>query len=83
MKEPIPPPNHRQEASLLAQGMRYAGVATQFFATLVILGYAGNFLDYKYGWSPWGVLTGILLGLSVGLWSMLRQLQQMEKRRKL
>jgi F0F1-type ATP synthase assembly protein I len=78
MEDPSRPPDHREEARLFAVGMKYAAVASQFGVTLLVLVYVGNRLDESRGWSPWGVLVGIGLGMSVGIWSMLRQLKKMD-----
>lgn len=78
MDEPSQPPDHQEEGRLLAQGMRYFGVASQFAVTLAVLGYVGYWLDETRGWSPWGVLAGIFTGMTIGVWSMLRQLARME-----
>ncbi|MBI5764663.1 MAG: AtpZ/AtpI family protein [Planctomycetes bacterium] len=77
MEDPHRPSDRRDEARLFALGMRYAGVASQFGITLAVLAYLGNRLDESRGWSPWGVLVGIGLGMSIGIWSMLRQLKKM------
>lgn len=73
------PPEQRELARLLAQGMKYAGIATQFAITLVVLVWLGWKLDEVYGWSPWGSLLGIGVGLSVGLTALLRQVARLEK----
>jgi F0F1-type ATP synthase assembly protein I len=72
-------PRGKEDKNLLALGMRYAGIASQFALTLLVLGYVGSRLDEAKGWSPWGVLSGILFGMGVGIWSMLRQLEKLEK----
>jgi F0F1-type ATP synthase assembly protein I len=33
----------------------------------------GWWLDRKYGWAPWGVLTGAILGIVGGLTNFLRE----------
>lgn len=79
MEVPTQPPDHENQAGLIAKGMKYAGVATQFAITLGVLGYIGLSADQKYGSDPWGVLTGILLGMALGIWSMLKQLAKLDK----
>jgi len=34
------------------------------------LGAVGYFLDYKFGWKPYGLLIGALLGVAVGMWDL-------------
>ena len=79
-------PDHREErnradSGFLVLGMRYAGIASQFALTLAILGYLGNQADERYGLAPWGVLAGILSGMTLGLISMIKQLNKLEKDR--
>lgn len=54
-------------------------MATQFAVTLGVLGFLGRSADQKYGCDPWGVLAGILLGMGLGIWSMLKQLEKLDK----
>lgn len=53
---------------------RYAGVGTQFAATLGVFGALGWWLDAKLGSSPWLLLLGIFTGFGLGLYSMLLKL---------
>lgn len=71
-------PEPDNQMTFLARGMRYMSVATQFAIMLGVLGYLGIKVDERYGSSPWGVLAGILFGMSLGTWTMLRQLARLE-----
>src|SRR6185369_161137 len=83
MVDPNQPPNDQQEvACFLAQGMQYAGIASQFAITLLVLGYLGSWFDSSKGWSPWGALSGIAIGMTIGVWSLLRQIERLEKKKK-
>lgn len=33
----------------------------------------GLWLDKRYGWSPWGVIIGTLVGLAAGMYSMIHE----------
>ncbi len=79
MEDPAKPPDRENQATLLAKGMRYMAVASQFAISLAFFGFIGAKADERFEWSPWGLLIGILLGLGIGLWSMLRQLQRLDK----
>jgi len=48
---------------------------------IVVGGFAalGWWLDRKYGWAPWGVLVGALLGLVGGLTNFLRDALRVAK----
>lgn len=44
------------------------------------LGYvAGNWLDQKFGWKPWGVLVGTLLGFAAGLYPLVKEALKVNK----
>ncbi len=79
MEESPPPPDQNDAIGYLAVGMKYAGVAMQFAVTLGLLGYLGYRIDERYDSDPWGVLSGILLGMGIGLWSMLRQIEKLDR----
>jgi len=55
---------------------KFAGMGLET-AVGVGLGYiVGNWLDTKYGWSPWGVLVGLMLGLCAGTYLLLKELRR-------
>ena len=39
----------------------------------------GNWLDGKYGWAPWGVLIGVMLGLGGGMYLLIKEALRMNK----
>lgn len=39
----------------------------------------GSWLDKRYGWEPWGMLVGSMLGLAAGLYLLIRQTSRMNK----
>jgi F0F1-type ATP synthase assembly protein I len=39
----------------------------------------GTWLDKRYGWQPWGMLIGSMLGLASGLYLLIRQAIRMNK----
>ena len=80
MENPFSSPDgDNEEPRLLAQGMRYAGLVTEFVGTVLILGYVGYRIDKKCGWNSWGLLSGLLVGTGLGLWLMIRQLNKLNK----
>ena len=46
-----------------------------FDLAIVVCGFTavGWWLDRKYGWAPWGVLTGAVLGIVGGMANFLRE----------
>lgn len=55
---------------------KYSGIGLQMAVSLGVPMYAGWWLDDRYGWSPWALLAGILLGM-VSVFSMLFKLARM------
>jgi F0F1-type ATP synthase assembly protein I len=41
--------------------------------------FIGNWLDTKYGWSPWGVVVGSMLGLASGMYLLIRDGMRINK----
>ncbi len=39
----------------------------------------GTWLDKRYGWQPWGMMIGSMLGLAAGLYMLIRQSIRMNK----
>ena len=48
------------------------GVGLQFAVTLLVCLFAGQWLDRKFGTTPWLLLAGMLVGSVVGFWSLVR-----------
>jgi F0F1-type ATP synthase assembly protein I len=58
---------------------KHLGVGLQMLVG-VALGYVvGNWLDKKYGWAPWGVFVGIMLGLAAGMYLLIKDAIRMNK----
>jgi F0F1-type ATP synthase assembly protein I len=54
--------------------MKYAGVGLQFAASILLFLYAGQWLDRRFGTSPWLMMTGVFLGGGGAFYSMYRRL---------
>lgn len=39
----------------------------------------GWYLDKKYGWTPWGITVGSLLGLASGMYLLIKEALRMNK----
>ncbi len=78
-ENPSPLPNDNDDKQFYVRGLRYGGVATEFVAITLILGYVGHRLDEKYGWASWGLLGGLLVGMGLGLWVMIKQLEKLNR----
>jgi F0F1-type ATP synthase assembly protein I len=47
----------------------------------VALGYfAGNWLDKRFGWAPWGMLVGMMLGLVGGAYLLIKEMNRMDQK---
>ena len=59
----------------------YGTVGVQLAAS-VITGLAfGNYLDKKFGTSPWLALTGTIIGTTGGIWNLVRILEWNERKK--
>jgi F0F1-type ATP synthase assembly protein I len=79
MEDSPKPPKRDHDASFIAQGFRFTALAFEFVGLLGIFGYVGYKVDEKYGVDPWGLLVGLLLGLGLGLFTMIRQLEKLNR----
>ena len=58
---------------------QYLGYGFQIAAGVVLGLIAGQWIDKKYQSAPWGVLVGSLLGLSSGMYLLIRDGLRMNK----
>lgn len=54
------------------------GLGLQFVVTVLICLFLGQWLDRKLGTSPWLMLAGMLVGSSIGIWTMFRVARQQD-----
>ena len=50
-----------------------AGLGFQFAASTAILAYAGVYIDRRFGFAPWGVVSLVALALIVNLYLLIKQ----------
>lgn len=62
-----------------ASWMKYSGVGFEFVGAIAGFGLVGYWLDRRYGWSPWGVLAGVGLGMVGATYNLIRETQQAER----
>jgi len=72
-------PPRDEDASFYVVGLRYSAVAFEFVAMIAVLGYIGYRLDEKYDTDPWLFFGGLLLGMGLGLFTMVRQLSKLNR----
>lgn len=52
----------------------FAGIGLQFAASVLLFGYAGQWLDGRLGTGPWLLIIGVFLGAGGAFYSMYRKL---------
>jgi len=72
-------PSGDENGYLFGPWLRQYSMVFEFLGGLALLGYIGFRLDESRGWSPWGMLTGLLLGMGVGLWRMIRESNRLNR----
>ena len=73
MPDPKDKNQDKKDARIVASWIRQYTLVFEFLAALALLGYLGYRLDQRYGWEPWGLLTGLLVGMVIGLYRMVRE----------
>ena len=48
------------------------GLGLQFVVTILVFLFVGQWMDRKFGTTPWLLLVGVLLGAALGMWMMIR-----------
>ena len=57
----------------------YLDAVWQMVAAVLLGAGLGTVVDRKLGWQPWGVVSGVGLGLGLGFWRLMRNLSQLGK----
>ncbi|HZU84745.1 MAG TPA: AtpZ/AtpI family protein [Polyangiaceae bacterium] len=59
---------------------RYGGIGIELVLTILLLGWAGNYLDRRYlGAHGWGLAVGFLLGVLVAVRNLVRTARRMQR----
>lgn len=58
---------------------QYLGMGLQMAVGVGLGLIVGNWLDNRYGWSPWGVMIGVMLGLGGGMYLLIKEAIRMNK----
>jgi len=79
--EPPPQPDDDSgpPGSVVGSWIRQGAQVFEFLASLGLLGFVGWKLDERYGLGPWGLLGGLLLGMCVGLYFMIRESKRLDR----
>lgn len=67
-------PKDRKHPALVAIAVTTT-IGTELAVAIVIGFYSGKILDAKLGTEPWLLVTGVLLGVAVGILGIIRTMQ--------
>lgn len=42
-------------------------------------GFGGHWLDHKFGWTPWGLIVGLLIGCFAGMYLLIKDAIKMNR----
>jgi F0F1-type ATP synthase assembly protein I len=62
----------KQNKPGIPEWMALSGLGLEMAVTVVALGGLGWVADYYLGWTPFGLITGIVLGTAVGMVNLIR-----------
>lgn len=51
----------------------YAGLGLQFAGTVGIFAAAGYWLDHRFGWSPWGIVTLTMIAVIGSMYLLIKE----------
>ena len=57
----------------------YASIGLQIAVGVGLGALIGSWLDNKFNWTPWGVITGSMLGLASGLYLLIKEAMKLNK----
>ena len=52
--------------------VRYSGAGLELAGATAVLALVGYWVDNRYGTQPWGILTGVVVGLGGGLYNLIK-----------
>ena len=58
---------------------RFVGIGLEIAVGAALGTVVGLWLDRKYGWSPWGVVAGSMIGVAAGMYLLIRDAVRMNK----
>ena len=53
--------------------IRYSGIGLELAGATIGLALVGYWIDGKFGTSPWGLLSGVVIGIVGGLYNLVRE----------
>ncbi len=58
---------------------RFVGIGLQIAVGVGLGILVGRWLDNRYGWTPWGLLIGVMLGLAAGMYLLIKDAIRINK----
>ena len=58
---------------------RFVGIGLQVAVGVGLGVLVGRWLDNRYGWAPWGLLIGVMLGLASGMYLLIKDAIRINK----
>lgn len=58
---------------------RFVGIGLQIAVGVGLGVLVGRWLDNRYGWAPWGLLIGVMLGLAAGMYLLIKDAIRINK----
>lgn len=58
---------------------KYVGIGLQILVGVALGYFVGTWLDRRYGWEPWGVMVGSMLGLAGGMYLLIKDAIRINK----
>jgi len=63
--------------------VKYSGVGLELAGAVAVFALVGYWFDERYGWKPWGMLVGFVLGFIGGMYNLVRESLQAEREAKI
>jgi len=63
--------------------MRYSGIGLELAGVVAVFTLIGYWIDSRYGSQPWGMIGGLILGFSGGLYNLVKASLAAEREAKL
>lgn len=70
-------PNSASKPSSGREFYKYSGLGFEFVVIVGIFAFIGEWADRKWGWAPWGLLVGLGVGLTTGLYFLVKESNKM------
>ena len=66
-------PDKSEDSNKRHNPWKFVHLGLQLTVTCLIFFGIGYGLDQRYGWAPWGLLIGGIIGIAVGLYHFLKE----------